>query len=62
VPPCSHESAAIVLLTDAVPPTVDMLKGAKMAADHSVRIVVIRLGTPNGRSESTREARRQRLC
>ncbi|HET9977367.1 MAG TPA: VWA domain-containing protein [Burkholderiaceae bacterium] len=49
VPPGSHESAAIILLSDGRRTTgVDTLEAAKMAADRGVRIYVVGLGTPDG--------------
>jgi Ca-activated chloride channel homolog len=49
VPPGSHESAAIILLSDGRRTTgVDTLEAAKMAADRGVRIHVVGLGTPDG--------------
>lgn len=49
VPPGSHESAAIILLSDGRRTTgVDTLEAAKMAADRGVRVYVVGLGTPDG--------------
>jgi Ca-activated chloride channel homolog len=49
VPPGSHESAAIILLSDGRRTTgVDTIEAAKMAADRGVRIYVVGLGTPEG--------------
>ncbi len=49
VPPGSHESAAIILLTDGRRTTgVDTVEAAKMAADRGVRIYVVGVGTPDG--------------
>jgi Ca-activated chloride channel family protein len=49
VPPGSHESAAIILLSDGRRTTgVDTIEAAKMAADRGVRIYVVGLGTPDG--------------
>jgi Ca-activated chloride channel family protein len=49
VPPGSHESAAIILLSDGRRTTgLDTLEAAKMAADRGVRIYVVGLGSPGG--------------
>jgi len=49
VPPGSHKSAAIILLSDGRRTTgVDTLEAAKMAADRGVRIYVVGLGTVDG--------------
>lgn len=49
VPPGSHTSAAIVLLTDGQRTTgPDPIEAAKMAADRGVRIFTVGIGTPEG--------------
>lgn len=49
VAPGSHNSAAIILLSDGRRTTgVDTLEAAKMAADRGVRVHVVGLGTPDG--------------
>jgi Ca-activated chloride channel family protein len=49
VAPGSHDSAAIILLSDGRRTTgVDTLEAAKMAADRGVRIYVVGLGTIDG--------------
>ena len=49
VPPGSHESAAIILLSDGRRTTgVNTIEAAKMAADRGVRIYVVGLGTTDG--------------
>jgi Ca-activated chloride channel family protein len=49
VPPGSHTSAAIILLTDGQRTTgPDSLEAAKMAADHGVRVFTVGIGTPKG--------------
>lgn len=53
VPPGSHESGAIILLSDGRRTTgVDTIEAAKMAADRGVRIYVVGLGTPDGHAAS----------
>ena len=49
VAPGSHDSAAIILLSDGRRTTgVDTLEAAKMAADRGVRIYAVGLGTVDG--------------
>jgi Ca-activated chloride channel family protein len=56
VPPGSHASAAIILLSDGRRTTgVDTLEAAKMAADRGVRIHVVGLGTPDGHTATGAE-------
>ena len=51
VPPGSHPSAAIILLTDGRRTTgIDTLEAAKLAADRGVRIHVVGLGSADGAS------------
>jgi Ca-activated chloride channel homolog len=50
VPPGSHDSAVIILLTDGQRTTgPDSLQAARMAADRGVRIYTVGIGTPEGR-------------
>jgi Ca-activated chloride channel family protein len=49
VPPGSHSSAAIILLTDGRRTTgPDSLEAAKMAADYGVRVFTVGFGAPGG--------------
>ncbi len=49
VPPGSHTSAAIILLTDGQRTTgPDPMEAAKMAADRGVRVYTVGVGTPQG--------------
>jgi Ca-activated chloride channel family protein len=49
VPPGSHASAAIILLTDGQRTAgPDSLEAAKMAAERGVRVFTVGVGTPNG--------------
>jgi Ca-activated chloride channel family protein len=53
VPPGSHGSAAIILLSDGRRTTgVDTLAAARLAADRGVRIHVVGLGTINGAAQT----------
>jgi Ca-activated chloride channel family protein len=50
VPPGSHTSAIIILLTDGQRTTgPDSIQAAKMAADRGVRIYTVGVGTPEGK-------------
>ncbi|HYF19880.1 MAG TPA: VWA domain-containing protein [Ramlibacter sp.] len=49
VPPGSHSSAAIIMLTDGQRTTgVDPMEAAKMAADRGVRVYTVGIGTVDG--------------
>lgn len=53
VPPGSHSSAAIILLTDGRRTTgPDSLEAAKMAADYGVRVFTVGFGAPGGGTAS----------
>jgi Ca-activated chloride channel family protein len=49
VPPGSHPSAVIILLTDGQTTTgVDPIEAAKMAAERGIRVFTVGVGTPGG--------------